>query len=66
VLASSSTDLVVIAVDPHKASWTAAIVASALQPLDVIRVDVGADGYRQLCRFAQQWTHTVWAIGGAV
>ena len=32
------TDRVVIAVDPHKASWTAAAVDASLQPLDIIRV----------------------------
>ncbi len=62
---SSSTDRVVIAVDPHKASWTAAIIDTALQPLDVLRVQVSADGYRQLRRFAQRWTQPVWAIEGA-
>lgn len=62
---SLPTDRVVIAVDPHKASWTAAVVDSALQPREVIRVDVSAAGYRQLCRFAQRWTEPVWAIEGA-
>jgi transposase len=61
----SSTDRVVIAVDPHKASWTAAVIDNALQPLEVVRVDVGADGYRQLRRVAQRWTQSVWAIEGA-
>jgi hypothetical protein len=35
---------VVIAVDPHKASWTAAVVNSSLQPLATLRVPVSAAG----------------------
>lgn len=50
----SSTDPVVVAVAPHKASWTAAVIDAALQPLDVVRVEVSAAGYRQLRRFAQR------------
>jgi len=65
VPSSSSTDRVVIAIDPHKASWTAAAVDTALQPLEALRVEVSADGYRRLRRFAQQWTDPVWAIEGA-
>lgn len=65
MLPSSPTDRVVIAVDPHKASWTAAAVSAALQPLEVLRVEVSAEGYRQLRRFAQQWQQPAWAIEGA-
>jgi transposase len=61
----SPTDRVVIAVDPHKASWTAAAVDTSLQPLDVIRVPVSLQGYRQLRRFAQRWSDSSWAIEGA-
>jgi hypothetical protein len=32
----------VIAIDPHKASWTAATVDATLQPMDIIRVDVSS------------------------
>jgi transposase len=62
---TSPTDRVVIAVDPHKASWTAAAVDAALQPLEVIRVAVSAEGYRQLRRFARRWSDSSWAIEGA-
>ncbi len=55
---SSATDRVIIAVDPLKASWTAAVIDTALQPVDVVRVDVSADGYRHLRRFAQRWGTT--------
>jgi transposase len=65
VVSSSPTDRVVIAVDPHKASWTAAVIDTALQPLGVVRVEVSAHGYRQLRRFAQRWAQPVWAIEGA-
>jgi transposase len=59
------TDRIVIGVDPHKASWTAAVVDAALQPLDTLRVPVGAKGYRQLRRFADRWPGATWAIEGA-
>lgn len=62
---TSPTDRVVISVDPHKASWTAAAVDTALQPLEVIRVAVSAEGYRRLRRFAQRWNNHSWAIEGA-
>jgi transposase len=56
---------VIIAIDPHKASWTAVAVDNRLQPLAVIRVEVNRDGYRQLRRFARRWPGAVWAIEGA-
>jgi hypothetical protein len=37
----------VIAVDPHKASWTAAAVSGSLQPVATLRVPVSPAGYRQ-------------------
>ena len=43
---------VVIAVDPHKASWTAVVVTADLAAADSIRVEVNRAGYRQLRRFA--------------
>lgn len=62
---ATSTDRVVIAVDPHKASWTAVIVDRQCQPLDSLRVEVNRTGYRKLRRFAQDWPQAVWAIEGA-
>jgi len=56
---------VVIAVDPHKASWTAAVVSSSLQPLATLRVPVSTAGYQQLRRFASRWPRASWAIEGA-
>jgi hypothetical protein len=57
---------VVIAVDPHEASWTAAVVVSAsLQPVATVRVPVSLAGYRALRRFAKRWPQASWAIEGA-
>jgi transposase len=57
---------VVIAVDPHKTSWTAAVVsAGTLQPVAGLRVGVSREGYRQLRRFARRWPGARWAIEGA-
>ncbi|WP_430335941.1 hypothetical protein [Rhodococcus sp. ACT016] len=56
---------VMIAVDPHKASWTAAAVDASLRPLATIRVPVSDDGYRDLRRFAREWTNAGWAVEGA-
>ena len=56
---------VMIAVDPHKASWTAAAVDASLHLLATIRVPVTADGYRSLRRFAREWSHTHRTIEGA-
>ena len=54
------TPNVVIAVDPHKASWTAAAVDASLQPLATVRVPVSRDGYRALRRFVRWWPHAQW------
>jgi transposase len=56
---------VMIAVDPHKASWTAAAVDASLQPIGTVRVPVGRDGYRALQQFARRWRTVDWAIEGA-
>ena len=56
---------VVIAIDPHKASWTAVAVDERPQPLAAIRVGVSREGYRKLRRFARRWSSTVWAVEGA-
>lgn len=58
-------DRVVIAVDPHKASWTAAAVDAFARPLATIRVPVSREGYRSLRRFASTWHGSSWAIEGA-
>ena len=50
----SGSGPVMIGIDPHKASWTAAAVNSALQPVATIRVPVSRAGYRRLREFAAQ------------
>ncbi|MDQ4033373.1 MAG: IS110 family transposase [Actinomycetota bacterium] len=60
-----NVERVVIAVDPHKASWTAAAVSASLQPLATLRVPVSLVGYRELRRFADRWPQASWAIEGA-
>jgi len=57
---------VIIAVDPHKASWTAVVVNSGSSAVAAIRVDVNRAGYRQLQRFAAAWPQAQWAVEGAV
>lgn len=39
-MSAVATPRVVIAVDPHKASWTAVAVDARLQPLAAVRVEV--------------------------
>jgi transposase len=55
---------VVIAVDPHKRSWTAAAVDGSLQLQTSIRVVANREGYRELRRFAVRWSASSWAIEG--
>ena len=62
---SITHERMVIAIDPHKASWTAAVVDASLQPVATVRVPVSRDGYRALRRFANRWPDPTWAIEGA-
>lgn len=39
------TPSVVIAIDPHKASWTASAIDASLRPLATIRAPVSDDEY---------------------
>ena len=50
---------VIIAIDPHKASWIAVAFDNRLQPLAAIRVEVNRAGYRKLRRFAHRRSHSV-------
>jgi transposase len=56
---------VMIAVDPHKGSWTAVAVDRQQRSLATIRVEVSHDGYRRLRRFARRFPDARWAIEGA-
>jgi transposase len=62
---SAAVGGVVIGVDPHKRSWTAAAVDARSQRLGVLRVAVSDAGFAQLQRFAQRWPGASWAIEGA-
>jgi hypothetical protein len=50
-MTDSGDDRVMIAIDPHKASWTAAAVDGSLQLPATIRVPVSREGYRALRRY---------------
>lgn len=62
---TTESDRIMIGIDPHKASWTAAAVGPGLQPLATLRVPVGPRGYRDLRRFVARWPGAMWAIEGA-
>ena len=56
---------VVIGIDPHKASWSAAVVDSRHQLLGELRVSASRTGYRELRRLARRWPNVRWAIEGS-
>ena len=56
---------VMIAVDPHKASWTAVAVDRQQRRLGTIRVGVSLSGYRRLRCFPRRFPHAGWAVEGA-
>ena len=58
------SDDVMIAVDPHKASNTAAVLDPVTKTvIESARFANSADGYGQLARFAARWEHRRWAEG---
>jgi Transposase len=56
---------VMIGVDPHKASHTAAVLDEHGQLLDRQRVPATLMGYRALRQWAGQWQERRWAVEGA-
>jgi transposase len=56
---------VMIGVDPHKASHTAAALDDHGQLLGQQRVPATLDGYQQLRRWAGRWPQRCWAVEGA-
>ena len=59
------SDDVMIAVDPHKASNTAAVLDPVSKTLiDSARFANSADGYAQLTAFAARWAQRRWAVEG--
>ena len=58
-------DDVLIAVDPHKASNTAAVLDPVAKTLiEVARFADTVDGYAQLTAFAARWAQRRWAVEG--
>jgi len=60
----TSTDRVVIGMDPHKRSVTIEVMAADETILGRGRFDTDAAGYRCLVRYARQWPQRTWAIEG--
>ena len=56
---------VMIGVDPHKASHTAAVLDEHGQLLDQLRIPAALAGYRQLRQWAGRWPQRCWAVEGA-
>ena len=57
--------VVMIGVDPHKASHTAVAVNAAEQPLGQLRVRAPAVQAERLLAWAQAWPERTWAVEGA-
>jgi transposase len=58
-------DVVMIAVDPHKASNTAAVLDPVTKTLiESARFASTMDGYAQLIAFAARWAQRRWAVEG--
>jgi hypothetical protein len=59
------TDDVMIAIDPHKASNTAAVLDPVTKTLtDTGRFPNSDEGYTRLARFARRWEDRRWAVEG--
>jgi len=59
------SDDVMIAVDPHKASNTAAVLDPVTKTvIEVARFANSVDGYSRLAGFAARWEHRRWAVEG--
>jgi transposase len=56
---------VMIGVDPHKASHTAAALDEHGYMLGQQRIPANLDGYQQLRRWAGRWPQRCWAVEGA-
>jgi transposase len=57
--------VVIIGVDPHKASHTAVAVSADEQPLGQVRVRASAAQARRLLDWAAPWPQRSWAVEGA-
>src|SRR5438552_9316071 len=57
--------VVMIGVDPHKASHTAVAIGAAEEPLGQVRVRASAVQVERLLGWAQAWPERAWAVEGA-
>jgi transposase len=57
--------VVMIGVDPHKASHTAVAISAAEEPLGQLRVRATAVQAERLLGWAQAWPERTWAVEGA-
>src|SRR5437762_13043038 len=57
--------VVMIGVDPHKASHTAVAINAAEEPLGQVRVRASAVQAERLLAWAQAWPDRAWAVEGA-
>jgi transposase len=57
--------VVMIGVDPHKASHTAVAISAAEEPVGQLRVRASAVQAEQLLGWAQAWPERAWAVEGA-
>lgn len=57
--------MVIIGIDPHKASHTAAAVDGTAQPLGTLRVQANKAMLTKLLAWAASWPERTWAIEGA-
>ena len=57
--------MVMIGVDPHKASHTAVAISAAEEPVGQLRVRASAVQAEQLLGWAQAWPERAWAVEGA-
>jgi transposase len=57
--------VVMIGVDPHKASHTAVAVGAAEEPVGQLRVRASSGQVERLLGWAQAWPERTWAAEGA-
>jgi transposase len=57
--------VVMIGIDPHKASHTAVAISAAEEPLGVLRVRACAAQAEGLLAWAAAWPQRTWAVEGA-
>ncbi|MFI6266678.1 IS110 family transposase [Micromonospora sp. NPDC051006] len=61
---STTSDRVVIGMDPHKRTATIEVMAGNETIVGAGRFDTDRDGYTAMRKYASQWPHRIWAIEG--